>query len=768
MSFFNIGADAQGIISFERDNSGKRYYNPFLIALQSMLGDVVYSDYMPDTQNLIPRYVPLRYLMQDELSKSHKCAQQWLLEHVSKEGDAAYWNYDYGVEFAGASLTAGWHSAYGQAYVALAMMYWFQKTAEQQFKELCIGALNGLCRDIVDGGCARQLSDGAIWFEEIPVHNATHIFNAHMVALLALIEAQKILKLDCFDEILQMGINALEKYGWKMKVGTKSAYDMPRNVPLHLQIDVLAKKCQRIALGSITVDDGNKHEVDMKASSCFAGKDYASGIDWTAEYSAKGCRFLNNGAELRDVAVPGGAVQNTFINFEAVNLENGITSFLIEYEAENACSLILKKLTINGYIELDSVGPIELQAGYGQKTVRILTQDLIPEVSDVYHKYHLDLLTELVHQTSNNSFLRLLESFRCVETKTTSMPIPKLSSLSVVLNLECGLFCKMCDIGQENEKASIYGFLKKDKAGIRLDYRVLLKRCAELTEPLELVHIVGTEPTLYPDLPMLVKGLKALNIKVFVTTNGINLKKMLVPLLESGVDKIMISLDGPADVHDNIRGRQGLFHEIMLLLKQHEALLEKCRALNQEIVACCAVTPLNYLYLSEFIEALPENVIKDVWLTHMNYILKDVAEIHNRINPHYSIGESCTDESVAPDKINPWRLYCSIIAAKEKARKKMMKFAEAPYISTVREYEDFYHRPCVRVGRDMCMAPFFTMQINADGSGCVMSRCYDVKIGNIYHTSLEQMFYSDEMNDLRKNIMHREQWLPCYRCCAIM
>ena len=61
MEFRNIGSDSEGIISFE-GNGAKRFHNPFLVALQAMMGDHVFEDYRQQNLCLVPRYVPLTWL----------------------------------------------------------------------------------------------------------------------------------------------------------------------------------------------------------------------------------------------------------------------------------------------------------------------------------------------------------------------------------------------------------------------------------------------------------------------------------------------------------------------------------------------------------------------------------------------------------------------------------------------------------------------------------------------------------------------------------
>ena len=66
----------------------------------------------------------------------------------------------------------------------------------------------------------------------------------------------------------------------------------------------------------------------------------------------------------------------------------------------------------------------------------------------------------------------------------------------------------------------------------------------------------GGEPLLRPDLPALVRFARGLGISVGTSTNGYPLTARKAQALRSaGLSRLQVSLDGPRDTHDRIRGR---------------------------------------------------------------------------------------------------------------------------------------------------------------------------------------------------------------------
>lgn len=779
MQFTNVGYDENGIISFFIENGNERKYNPFLIAYQGMVGRRILDDYSESCNNLIPRYVPIRYLKDAEITPDMASAVNWLIENVKKEGDRYYWLYDYSVSYGSQWLGEGWKSAFAQAYVSLAMLLFYTKTGEDIYREYALGAARGLVTDVSKGGCSQNIGKEQVWFEEIPGENSTHIFNAHLISIIALANVKEYLKTEEFTDCFEQAFHALTAQIEWMDTGIMSAYDRPSAVDFQLQLDS-EEFGSNTFIGMVSIEDGAKKlTVDLRNAACFEpGECYAGGIDWSAEFNKDGYRKVINGRDIRQKEVEQGTIQNTYLNFSNVCAAERILKMTICYSTDHDVKVILKKnCGENGFKKLGFNGEIILPAKEKEKTVYIPTRSLFPFLSMIYHRYHVELLEEIIEIRNDISIRKTLDNFIKYMDKEIVVPTePTLETLSVCLNTQCGLACKMCDIGIKNKEASLYKYLVGEGENQQLDPDLLVKRCNECDNSLNTVHFVGTEPTLYRKLPELVEQIKETSVlggarQVFVTTNGINLANMLLPLIEAGTDKILISIDGPSKLHDEIRGREGLFQSIMETLTANKDKLKEAEEYGFELAACCAISPMNYLYLADMVRELGAYGIKNVWCTHMNYVDPQVASIHNNYYTNYPIGQSCIHEDMNPKKVNPWLMNESIKEARDAAEALNISFVEAPYIPAdcaVWEYQRLYHRPKAVVGQKICTAPFRTMQINADGSACVMSRCYQMKMGNMKDHTLMELFYSKDMVDLRREVLNGDQWDPCKRCCAIM
>ena len=72
------------------------------------------------------------------------------------------------------------------------------------------------------------------------------------------------------------------------------------------------------------------------------------------------------------------------------------------------------------------------------------------------------------------------------------------------------------------------------------------------------ITLSGGEPLTRRDLPQLVSRLVERKIAVNIITNGWLLESQARSLCESGVSTVAVSLDGPREIHDDIR-REGSY-----------------------------------------------------------------------------------------------------------------------------------------------------------------------------------------------------------------
>jgi Fe-coproporphyrin III synthase len=87
----------------------------------------------------------------------------------------------------------------------------------------------------------------------------------------------------------------------------------------------------------------------------------------------------------------------------------------------------------------------------------------------------------------------------------------------------------------------------------------------------ETVSFSGGEPLAYPDLVPLARSLKGFGYRLALTTNGLLLDEPRLEALAGLLDLMALSVDGPPELHDEIRARRGAFERTAAALARVRA-----------------------------------------------------------------------------------------------------------------------------------------------------------------------------------------------------
>ena len=191
---------------------------------------------------------------------------------------------------------------------------------------------------------------------------------------------------------------------------------------------------------------------------------------------------------------------------------------------------------------------------------------------------------------------------------------PKRIALSV--NSVCNAHCLMCDIGQQNG-----GFYEKMTPGGELSMETLTTLFDEVMSFKPEIAFNGTEPLLYKHLPQAISEAKARGLKTTVTTNGILLAKRADELIESGLDNLAVSIDGPPSINEKVRGVKGIS-------KLAEAGIAKMQG-HCNVRVAMALSNYNDLVLFETADRYHQLGVKHFTVSLLNWISKDMARAHN-------------------------------------------------------------------------------------------------------------------------------------------
>lgn len=166
------------------------------------------------------------------------------------------------------------------------------------------------------------------------------------------------------------------------------------------------------------------------------------------------------------------------------------------------------------------------------------------------------------------------------------------------MTYRCTSCCKMCTIWRHGINCDSNEELNLE------DWEKVIDELDEVN--VEEFELFGGDSLLRKDVTIpLIEYIRKKNEKAWIDlpTNCNLLDKITaINLVKSGLDRIYISLDGPLEVHDKIRGKNGIFNNVQKAL---EYLIEAKKELNSKtpyIIINCVVSSLN---LHNFEQILP-------------------------------------------------------------------------------------------------------------------------------------------------------------------
>jgi MoaA/NifB/PqqE/SkfB family radical SAM enzyme len=332
----------------------------------------------------------------------------------------------------------------------------------------------------------------------------------------------------------------------------------------------------------------------------------------------------------------------------------------------------------------------------------------------------------------------------------------------LAVNNVCNLHCKMCDVGTKNTNSNFYDHMVGTHP-LNMPRELIFKIIDELQlyYPTTKLGYAFTEPSVYPFLLESLHYAESKNIYTSMTTNGLQLAKQADELIESGLNEICISLDGPPAIHNEIRGHKQSFEKAVAGIEKLFS-NEKCK---MKISVFCAITEWNIGYLTEFLSYFKKYPLHQIGFMHTVFNTDEQAEMHNQKFGNSYFATASNMQEIRLENYDLEKLNAEI----QSIQKINYSFPIAfqPRLNSLVALENYYRHPETKIGKK-CMDVFQHLMIKSDGSVIpAHSRCYAVDAGNIYKESIQTIWNSKAVQKLRSDLSNAGGLFPaCTRCCS--
>ena len=330
------------------------------------------------------------------------------------------------------------------------------------------------------------------------------------------------------------------------------------------------------------------------------------------------------------------------------------------------------------------------------------------------------------------------------------------------VNNICNLHCKMCDVGTGFQGSNFYHHLmgaRPVNMPLELIFRIIEQTARYY--PKAKLGYGFTEPSIYPYLVESLRFAEEKNLYTSITTNALLLEKQAKDLSNAGLNALCVSLDGPPEIHNRIRGNRRSFEKAYAGM---EKIISGSNG-KPEVSVYCTITEWNIGHLHEFADLFRDMPLKRMGFMHTNFVTENNARMHNeKYGEHYPATVSSL-EQVTLEKMNLKALLEDISEIKNTAFPFQVIFS--PEIDSLSGLRRFYFEPQKFVGA-FCFDSFRNLMIKSDGSVIPShGRCYKVNVGNIYQHTLKEIWDSGTLKKFRKTLIDAGGLLPaCSRCCS--
>jgi len=316
--------------------------------------------------------------------------------------------------------------------------------------------------------------------------------------------------------------------------------------------------------------------------------------------------------------------------------------------------------------------------------------------------------------------------------KLASMPI-----LLLNVHENCNCRCLMCDIW-------------KRPRGAELEPESLVRHRDSMGAlGVEQVVLTGGEPLLHSNFEGLCGFLKSCNVRITLLTTGLLLAKR-AKSVASGVDEVIVSLDGPETIHDEIRRVTRGFDLIRIGISA-----VRLHRPEMPIQARSTVQRANFLFLRETVSAA-----KQLGFDSISFLATDVSS------------HAFNRELVWPgERQNQVALSRQEIAGLEAEIELLLEqygedIAERYIVESPEKLRRIARRFREHLGElapesPICNAPWVSAVMEVDGS--IRPCFFHPKIGDVVSGSLEDAINSERAQQFRRALdVARDP--TCQRC----
>jgi MoaA/NifB/PqqE/SkfB family radical SAM enzyme len=276
------------------------------------------------------------------------------------------------------------------------------------------------------------------------------------------------------------------------------------------------------------------------------------------------------------------------------------------------------------------------------------------------------------------------------------------------------------------------------------------------------VLVRGGEPFLFPGIVELLEHLHEKGISTSVDTNGMLLKRFTADLVRLGDISFTVSVDGPEEVHDAVRGVKGCFRRIeegLTLLRE----LEQAGGRTVERSICFTISPYSLSGLGDMPEVARRLFVPTILIVPYYYYPAAVGKQYERELASLGCrafswrGFQHEDSGVDFDEF---------LRQLRKFKATLGSVNVVPYMDLSEDdYRTWFSDATTPVGSTECWSLDGLMDIQPGGEANFCVDVPDYSLGNVRKSSVAELWNGERAARFRE-FRRRQPLAVCHRCGA--
>jgi MoaA/NifB/PqqE/SkfB family radical SAM enzyme len=335
-------------------------------------------------------------------------------------------------------------------------------------------------------------------------------------------------------------------------------------------------------------------------------------------------------------------------------------------------------------------------------------------------------------------------------------------TISLLLTYQCNLRCKMC--GQWGERGSLKG-LPPAETKKYMEMPIIERLINEIKGFHPTITLFGGEPLLHPQWDAIVTRIKGAGLRCNMISNGVLLNKRAEEAVRLGLDEIIFSLDGPAEVQDAIRGKKGVFKNALEGFQHLQAAKIKYGKKRPLVNVNSVIWEENHTMLGDIVKAAASFGAETITFHHLIFVDQGAFEETESITQAALTCSSPDWKGFVKDELP--RIDPEMVIMQKRLIEKEKNSVPAFFYPNLTDdeirayYSSFEFLPSSYKRR--CISPWMVAYVLPDGA---VKPCLSLgyAMGNLQKATFKEIWNGERAMGFRRLLKERGYFPVCPRC----